>query len=717
MARATFVLSFLAAVLCVTPLAKAQGHVALSQTDAHVSHTTMLKASKTPVAPPLDASLSSAVWRSALKATGFQNFITREAAKYETDAYLLYDDKNLYVGFHAVQAGTRITATQNVDDAGVLSDDHVTFLVDTAGNGTRVYTFRATPKGVHDEASSENARYAPAWTSIGNIAPDGSYNVMMVIPLSNIRTQNVPVQRWKVNFGRFVAATNDEYTWAYEPTQTDPSDPSYWPTVDGVQVVAKAARTQPHADLYTLARFASDHRYQDGQGQFVPMSTRALGIDVTYPLTSTLAFVGTLNPDFSNVEQDQTTIAPQMFQRQYQEYRPFFAQGSNFINTLPSVSVNGIADTLFYTPGIGVFNRGLKIEGTAGQNSIGVVNATGDGFNDTAFGYRHRNAAQTFTYAAQGVVADHTGIRDETFGVSMNRSNPHSGEFTIAELKQDDNGVMGSSGYLFASEGVQSAKYFVALDYRDIAPGFNPIDGYTAFTDIRGPRLLAQYNGVGGKGIVKSWNVSGLVDRFFDRAGQVREYDANFSANAQLKNGVALGFSTGPSGLRFDESQEGDVLPFSLRQATFGYGDGTPTPIDASYSWGPFGTGYLQQTTFSTTRKFGVYGISAEYDGTVEHASAMQQYATQWVRRVSLTRSFGKNASLAMGVRNINGAGGFALVPHGITATTNLAVSFHQRFRNLDELYVDYGSPAIQDNTLHRLIVKYVFHAGGGTGT
>jgi hypothetical protein len=56
-------------------------------------------------------------------------------------------------------------------------------------------------------------------------------------------------------------------------------------------------------------------------------------------------------------------------------------------------------------------------------------------------------------------------------------------------------------------------------------------------------------------------------------------------------------------------------------------------------------------------------------------------------------------------------------MPTGIDSTTNLAVSFHQRFANLDELYVDYGSPAIQNNTLHRLIVKYVFHAGGGTGT
>jgi hypothetical protein len=719
MARAYFSLSFAAAVLGAVLPAHAQGAVALVQTSQPVNHTTMLRATKTQAAPPLDASLSSPIWQQALKATSFENFFTREPAKYETVAYFLYDDKNLYVGVHAEQAGLRITATQNVDDAGVQSDDHVTFLVDTSGNGSRVYTFRTSPTGVHDEASTENARYAPAWSSVGRIMADGSYNVMMVIPLSDIRTQSLPVQRWKVNFVRFVAATNDEYTWAYEPSQTDPSDPSSWPTMAGVQLAAgKAARPQPHADVYTLARFASDDRFQSGQGAFVPMKTRALGVDVTYPITPTMSFVGTLNPDFSNVEQDQTTIAPQMFQRQYREYRPFFAQGANFINTLPNVSVNGIADTLFYTPGIGVFNRGLKVEGTAGQSSLGVLNVTGDGFNDTAFGYRHRNDAQTFTYAAQGVVANHTGVRDEAFGASINAGNTHSGEFTIAELKQENDSLSGSSSYLFASEGLQTAKYFAAVDYRDVAPNFDPIDGYTALDDVRGPRFITQYNGVGGRdGIVKSWNASVLADRFFDRAGQLREYDANFGLSAQLKNNLSLGFYAGPSGLRFDESVQGDVVPFSLRQLVAGYNDGTPTPVDASYAWGPFGGGYLQQMTISTAQKFGLYGLSAEYDGTVEHGSAMQPYATQWLRRVSITRSFGKNASLAIGVRTINGAGGFAFMPTGIDSTTNLAVSFHQRFANLDELYVDYGSPAIQNNTLHRLIVKYVFHAGGGTGT
>lgn len=676
-------------------------------------HSDVLHAVKAQSAPPLDASLSSPVWQQALKAGGFRNFNTREPAKYATQAYFMYDDKNLYVGMHADQHGTPIVATQSVDNAGVLTDDHVSFSIDTSGNGSRVYSFKVTPKGVHDETSSENARYAPDWTSVAKILPDGSYNVMMVIPLSDIRAQSAPVQSWKVNFVRFIAATNDEYTWAYEPTQTDVGSPQYWPTVAGLQIVATATRPRPHADLYTLASAGSDRRtFQNGIGNFEQTQPRGVGLDVTYPVTNTMAFVGTLNPDFSNVEQDQTTIAPQMFQRQYQEYRPFFAQGAQYINAMPSVNVNGISDTLFYTPSIGIFDRGLKLEGTAGSNSIGALNVSGDGFNDTAFGYSNSNTGQTFSFGGEGVFANHTGVKDDTAGLFVTRSNPHSGEFTIAKLSQEDNSVNGAASSLFASEGVQSAKYFAAVDYRDIAPDFNPIDGYTPFNDIRGPRFIAQYNGVGGKGgFVKSWQIFGIADRFLDRAGQVREYDANAGAGVVFKNQLSLNFSGGPSGLRFDESPAGDVVPFALRQLALGYKDGSPAPVDASYAWGPFNGGYLQQMTFSTAHQFGLYGLSAEYDGTVEHASAAQPFDTQWLRRISLTRSFGRSASLAIGLRSVNGTGGFA------TPGTNLAFSFHKRFANLDELYVDYGTPAAPGKTIHRFIVKYVFHAGGGSGT
>ena len=55
------------------------------------------------------------------------------------------------------------------------------------------------------------------------------------------------------------------------------------------------------------------------------------------------------------------------------------------------------------------------------------------------------------------------------------------------------------------------------------------------------------------------------------------------------------------------------------------------------------------------------------------------------------------------------GNGGFA------TPGTNLSAGVHVRFHNLDELYVNFGSPA-SPTTLYRFLIKYVFNLGGGSG-
>ena len=105
------------------------------------------------------------------------------------------------------------------------------------------------------------------------------------------------------------------------------------------------------------------------------MNVRSFGGDVSYPITPTIRFVGTLNPDFSNVEIDQQTIVPQEFQRQLIEYRPFFAQGAAFINAssgprTPTGPTSTATNLVFYSPSVGPFDSGAKMEGTFGNSEL-----------------------------------------------------------------------------------------------------------------------------------------------------------------------------------------------------------------------------------------------------------------------------------------------------------------------------------------------------------
>jgi hypothetical protein len=691
---------------------------------AWTPHGDTVAAVKAAAAPSSDPALDDPAWATGTTFADFFDFTNHRAAAKQTTAHLLYDSKNLYFAVHCDQAGIPIVAAQTLDHAGTGTDDHVSLSLETSGSGGRVYRFSVTPRGIRDESDSENARYVPYWQSTAKILPDGSWNAVMVIPLDNIRAQGGEQQSWQVNVTRYIAYTNDVSTWAFDGAMADVMSSQYWPHLSGIQIAGTSARPRPHADFYGLASAGKDGgEFQNGVGDFRSVRPRMYGVDATVPITNTLAFVGTLNPDFSNVEQDQTTIAPQEFQRQYNEYRPFFAQGAGYVTNLPSANVNS-ADLLFYSPNIGIFTRGLKVEGTQGLSQIGAINVIGNGFNDSVFGYTWNKPDNSLTFAVNGVNANHTQVRDSTFGYGVATTNPHSGLFAIAHLASDRGTLVDTPGQANDQQlalGLQNSRNLAILTYKDIGPQYNPIDGYITLNDVRGPQALYQYTGAGAGHKVKSYILSVGGDRLVDRSGAAHQVDVFSSASVTFTNLVQLEYSQHTSGLRFYDSpypvySNPFVVPFNAQKVSFGYKDGTPTPLDASYSWGPFANNqlqpiFLQQSSLSYSRPFGRWGVSFEYDGVLEHGrpdSGAPAIDSQWLRSVAVTRTFAKNASFAVGVRDVSGEGGYA------TPGTNLSFSFHQRFAGLNELYVDYGTPAAT-STLNRWVVKYVVHTGGSS--
>jgi hypothetical protein len=685
---------------------------------AFVSSSAVISAVKAAQPPPFDARLTDPIWQTAVEARDFENFTVLRAASAPTIAFLLYDDRNLYVGFRCTQSGTPIVAAQTIDNGSVAGDDHVTIWIDPSGNGARTYSFSASPRGVRSETSSENARYAPPWSVKTQVA-DGNYSVMMVIPLSDIRASGS--RRWRINFERYTAALNEDDTWAFQNAQTSVSSPQYWPTLSGIQIAGSATHPKPYADIYGLASAGSQHNiFEDGIGEFQPTAARNAGIDATIPFTSTLAFVGTLNPDFSNVEEDQTTIAPQEFQKAYAEYRPFFAQGAQYIDTLPQPSLVGSANTMFYTPSIGIFNRGLKVEGTSGRNAVGVLNVVGPDVDDNAFGYAYAVPDNSFTASTEGVLANHDGTLDNTYGVAFTQTNPHSGQFTQLQAQSESGSLVttpGTAQTFILDEGLRNQHFVVQGLYDDIGPEYAPIDGYTAINDLKGVGTSVEYLGVGPKtSPIQSYSVTMFADRYFDGDNNVRQADINGFFTLNFKNLLSVTGFAGPSELRtyqqgYPYYVDGQTDWYNRRQLTLNYAASSSSPIQVSYTYGPFGGYYVQQTGAALSHVVGPYSVSLTYDGNIERLQAGSPIIdSQWLRDLTFSRSFGRDASVALSYRNINGTGGFA------TPGANLAMLYQQRFANQDMLYLEYGTPAAVA-TLHRFIAKYVFHVGGGTGT
>lgn len=702
---------------------------------------------------PLDPAHTDPGWQPGRIAVrpAFADLTTRRAAPVATDVYLLYDDRAIYVAFHAAQAGIPVLASQTTNNVGFGIDDFVGIGIDPGGSGTQVYYFETTPRGTRYQQASENARYAPAWNAAAVATGDG-WDATLEIPLAALRL-HAGKQHWRINFIRGLAATGEHLTWAFDGIMNDGpigtgwpnfTDQRFWPSLAAFELTTgtgSAPRT-PRADLYVLGSAGRDRaQFQQADQAFLAERPRTFGIDVAAPLTDTITFVGTLAPDFSNVEVDQETIAPQEFRRQLVEYRPFFAQGAVFLNPNPFPTGGFVSapNLIFYSPDIGPFDRGMKIEGTHGNDSFGVLSARGydltsaDLFDDVAYGFKHALPDRTFQYWADGVLAHHSATgSDETNELGAEGRNLGTGFVWLADTAIEQGTAHGSAHSSNGFVDVHKPNYEVNLAYTDISPGYDPLDGFTAVSDIRGPSMVINLLGNGTR--VKNWTLSLYGDRFNDESGAVHQADTFAALSATFKNGLSLnGFGptvgvlrsydipAGPncSGPTVGRSAfggapcylNGRTDRFDLFNAAFGYRDGTPAPIDWSYAFGPFGGADLHQFTTTTSRPLNRrLALTLEYDGTWERDFATGMLNSQFLRRVGIGASLGPDTNVSISLRSINGTGGFAL------PGTNLAATYHRHWRNGDDLYLDFGTPAAV-STLDRFIAKYVLHVGPLPGT
>ena len=682
---------------------------------------------------PLDPALADPRWAQGALTGPLVDMGTRSPAAVATAVSLWYDDRALYVGVKSEQK-TAVVATQATDDIGYGSDDFVGLELDVSGSGSRTYMFAVTPRGTRYAFAAESARYKPDWTAAATTTPEG-WNAVMRIPYRALKLAADGPQRWRINVVRNIAATAEHESLAYTALmsyQTLPGWPNisfdwrFWPTASGVKLTGAVPRPKPRAEVFALESTGTDRdAFTAPSGATVHRAPRTTGADVTIPIDATTSFVGAFSPDFSNVEVDQQSIAPQQFRRSFTEYRPFFAQGAPYINpALQGYQFNLPNEVLFYSPSIGPFDRGLKLVGTKGTNTFGALEVrgsdpqTGASFDDVAFGFRHRRPENTFGYWVDGVTAAHSNGIDRSWEIGGFGRSLASGLVYSAMHAQETGTFVtrpGDAQKNAAFIDIQKPGLEGALVWVDTGPSFSPVDGFTNIADIRGPEASLDLNRSWKNGKLKNADLYLYWDRWLDRQGNVHESDADAYLTLRMRSPLAiylndqLGSQRTYEGDYFTGAPHGypdqQMLPFKTWSAGVGYGEGTPNSLRTDYQAGPFGTFYLNQTTSTFTRAVGSASLSIDYAGTREKAYTGASDG-QWLRRVSVAVPFGRDGNASIAYRDISGRGGFA------TPGRNLAGSLRKRFANGNELFLNYGTPAAH-STLDRWILKYLVRLGG----
>jgi hypothetical protein len=676
--------------------------------------------------PPLDAALPATAWPDAPAFDLPWDVVHGRTADEPTTVRMASDARFLYVRFDAVQHGA-ISATQHNNDTitggsqgnGGISwgaDDAVWVDLWPTGATGFMYQFESSPNGAHNEASSENAAFAPQWESHGAIH-DGGYTVTMAIPLAVIHGAHTG--SWNIQLIRYHRATAAQDVWSFTTSQTNADDLTRAGSVD-LTVVAKATVPKPRAALYTLGTVAS----APAGG-----STSRIGADLSIPITPTAAVFAALHPDYSNVELDQQTISPTVYQRQYSEVRPFFTQAASYYDDF-NCNACSVYWTNLYTPAIPTFADGYAIEGKQGTFGFAAFDAIASGRNDEASALNYVSPDAHWSASFQHVGVTLPGLVDASNEIGMHWSDR---KYLSAYANfSDDGGTKVSAPGLAtawdAGGGYGTAHVALYGAVRSVGPQYAPADGYVTHAGIGGYALYgARIWDFAPQSVLASAGISGTLDRYAGPVYGQAQSDNQLIFDLLTKSAWDLQLYSGSDYWRF-----GDALTpisqgsgFSLtyhsglqtnNPGSFPSHGSSATPTQLSYVTGAFGAGRLDTWTRSSTIKAGERGtVTLTVDNTSQWLPRGADNI-QWFDSAAYTYQINRDASIAIGLRRVNG---YAPQPNGggncAGVCSNVSVAYHVRLPHL-EVYAAYGDPNTL-STVPQALLKMIFYLGGGKGT
>jgi hypothetical protein len=684
-----------------------------------------LDVARVATAPPLDPLAPVTAWPADSSATLTWDVAHSHAASEPATVHVAGDGRFLYVRFDVTQRGP-IAAAQHSNDTitggsssgnGSLAWTDDAVWVDLWPNGSSgfTYQFEANPNGSHNEASTENTAFAPQWESRG-AAHDGGYTVTMAIPLDVIHGAHAGT--WRLQFLRYDRTTGDVDVWSHGEGQTNPDSFAY--SGSGVlTLVAKAPLPPPRAAIYALGSAASAN---------AGGSTSRVGADLSVPVTPTAAFYAALHPDYSNVELDQQTISPTVYQRQYSEVRPFFTQANSYYDSFSCYACS--YQTSLYTPAIPTFAQGYAFEGKQGPFSLAAFDAIGDGRTDGAAALTYRSPDTHWQASAQHVVADLPGLVDETNQIGAQWSDLKYVSAYVNYANETGTDVLVPGQATVYDGGVQytTPRFSAVASTRSIGADYAPVDGYVTHPGVAGYALYsARIWTFGPTDALASIGVSGFLDRYQGPVYGQSQSDNQVLVDVLTKSAWDLQLASGSNYWRFGDaltpiSQGGGVqLTYHSGLQTNNAGNfpshgSSPYPTTISYSTGRYGAGRLDTWLRTSTVRVGDKGtLTFTLDNTSQWFTSTPDNI-QWFDGIAYAYQINRESSFAIGLRRVTGE---PPIPNGggncIGVCSNISVAYHLRLPH-EEIYAAYGNP----NTLvtvPQALLKVIFYVGGQKGT
>lgn len=439
--------------------------------------------------PVIDGVVDPAEWSAATKLSGMVDERTGDAMPGEAQFFLAYDKDAVY--FAAICTDDRpaeIRANGYRVNEMPSSDDHVSLSLDVTNSLSAFDNFSVNSRtATLFEASGGRAlkrEWVGEFTGKGRVTATG-WECEARIPW---RLLNLPAKGRhdaRFNISRYWGRLGRAYIHTfYENGRGD--DTPFWTDIEYPEpYVDRSIKLLPY--FYT----GTD------KGQFVANS----GLDIKTALTSQIQAIGSINPDFRNIENQVLSLDFSRFERLADESRPFFLEGNDYLDS-----------AIFASQRIASFDVGSKFYGRLDpKTSFGFMDTfdastrtdggpRGDRNDIVASFERQQDAQTSLRFAATSTT--YPGIRNQAYLVRASKGLGAWG-FTLREQGSNDN-ADGFGRRSEASASFGQNGFFGNVSVYRTTENFQPRLGFVPQTDVRGFAARSFYERSWDRGNIRS---------------------------------------------------------------------------------------------------------------------------------------------------------------------------------------------------------------------
>lgn len=471
-------------------------------------------------APVIDGRIEIDEWKEASSGEGLRDPLNDGPAPENLRFWLTFDDESIYFAVQAFDSRPdQIVAFETRSNVSLAGNDSVVLSLDVLGSLSDFNEFAVSPTGANSVriagGRASKAEWLGEMTSRGR-KTDTGWEAEAKIPWSILRLPEPGPRTLRFNLRRYIPRYQRDF---------------FWQLTNAGRVEAHGRWTQVQIPPTDRSRRISFLPY----GYLGYDNERGLfnsGVDFRTSLADRIEAVGSINPDFRNIENQILSLDFSYFERLADESRPFFAEGSEYFNT-------GFGSRLFASQRVDRFDSGVKVFGKPNDRSqFGVMNLTTYGQESAWIGSYTYNPTSRSNLDLGVVSYRRKGIEND--GVFVNYGRGVGPYFAYANFqgttdRERGDGFRANLGLMGGAGGAET--YFDAvIGDRDFLPrlgfvGERDLKGFSAGHDVT--RTYAR-----GAIMETEWGIDGAV--FWRMDGRPYRRQISVDGSLTLRNGVDI---------------------------------------------------------------------------------------------------------------------------------------------------------------------------------